>query len=104
LPFLGVVLRRMTAEDAEHAALVDAELDRQEELAGNVLVRRIATAEASIPPLVTARRHLPSPGFGGRTIPSWLSGSAAADRPPPPGAGAQPARSGAPAMLAASLK
>ena len=31
LPFLGVVLRRMTTEDAEQAALVDAELDREDE-------------------------------------------------------------------------
>jgi cytochrome c oxidase assembly factor CtaG len=30
LPFLGVVLRRMTAEDARDAARIDAELDRQE--------------------------------------------------------------------------
>jgi cytochrome c oxidase assembly factor CtaG len=30
LPFLGVVLRRMTTEDAVHAAEVDAELDRQD--------------------------------------------------------------------------
>ncbi|HZZ45575.1 MAG TPA: cytochrome c oxidase assembly protein [Pseudonocardia sp.] len=30
LPFLGVVLRRMTTEDAQEAALVDAELDRQD--------------------------------------------------------------------------
>lgn len=30
LPFLGVVLRRMTAEDAAHAAVIDAELDRQD--------------------------------------------------------------------------
>jgi hypothetical protein len=32
LPFLGVVLRRMTLQDAAEAALVDAELDRQDEL------------------------------------------------------------------------
>ncbi|WP_051341299.1 cytochrome c oxidase assembly protein [Pseudonocardia spinosispora] len=30
LPFLGIVLRRMTSEDAEQAAEIDAELDRQE--------------------------------------------------------------------------
>lgn len=31
LPFLGVVLRRMTRKGAEHAAHVDAELDREEQ-------------------------------------------------------------------------
>ena len=30
LPFLGVVLRRMTAEDAAQAAVIDAEMDRQD--------------------------------------------------------------------------
>jgi cytochrome c oxidase assembly factor CtaG len=30
LPFLGVVLRRMTAEDAVQAAVIDAEMDRQD--------------------------------------------------------------------------
>jgi cytochrome c oxidase assembly factor CtaG len=33
LPFLGVVLRRMTREDDDQAAVVDAELDRQEQAA-----------------------------------------------------------------------
>jgi cytochrome c oxidase assembly factor CtaG len=37
LPFLGVVLRRMTSEDAEQAALVDAELDREEERRASAL-------------------------------------------------------------------
>lgn len=47
LPFLGVVLRRMTGEDAEHAALVDAELDRQE--AEAKAAQQAATAGAPPP-------------------------------------------------------
>jgi cytochrome c oxidase assembly factor CtaG len=42
LPFLAVVLRRMTTEDAEQAAELDAELDRQE------VERASARAEADV--------------------------------------------------------
>jgi len=49
LPFLGVVLRRMTSEDADQAALVDAELDREDERRSNALARGAADTGSELP-------------------------------------------------------
>jgi cytochrome c oxidase assembly factor CtaG len=49
LPFLAVVLRRMTGEDAEQAAQVDAELDHQELLDSRAALERAAEAAGTQP-------------------------------------------------------
>jgi cytochrome c oxidase assembly factor CtaG len=48
LPFLGVVLRRMTSEDAEQAAEIDAELDRQDQHRAHRRARDVAAAGAGV--------------------------------------------------------
>jgi len=47
LPFLGVVLRRMTREDDAQAAIVDAELDLQEQVAEQARLARAGGADAA---------------------------------------------------------